>query len=456
MVSLVEVYDRAALKLISELEIEYFRRTSRSRELYERALKVFPGGVTYAIRYLKPYPPFIVKGEGSRVWDVDGNSYVDFWMGHGANILGHAPRFVLEAVNEATRSGVHLGFENPYALEYAELLTKILPGVEMVRFTNSGTEANMYAVRLARAYTKRNYLVKIEGGWHGGYDALHVGVTPPFKGPESAGLPEDSIKYTIIVPFNDLEAVERALKEHPVAAIIVEPVLGAGGCIEPDEGYLKGLRELANRYDSLLVFDEVITGFRLALGGAQEYFNVKADIVVYGKVVGGGYPGAGAIGGRSDVMELLDHIKYPDPRSRAFHGGTFVGNIATIVAGHTTVRYLLEHRSLYEKAEELWTNVRRRIDRVCDVGEKLCWATGVSSMIGVHFTKARPRRVSEVYEWRWGKHVEEALNLYARLRGVLYLSSRTVHLLPSLIHSESEANMFVDIIEEFIARITRS
>ncbi len=455
MVFALNVYDEVASKLILELEAEYSRRTPRSRELYERALKVFPGGVTYAIRYLRPYPPFIVRGEGPRVWDVDGNSYVDFWMGHGANILGHAPSFVLEAVNEATRSGVHLGFENPYALEYAELLTRVLPGVETVRFTNSGTEANMYAVRLARAYTKKNYIIKMEGGWHGGYDVLHVGVTPPFKGPESAGLPEDSIKYTIVVPFNDLEAVERALREYPVAAIIVEPVLGAGGCIEPEEGYLRGLRELADRYDSLLVFDEVITGFRLAPGGAQEYFNVRADIAVYGKVVGGGYPGAGAIGGRGDVMQLLDHIKYPDPRSRAFHGGTFVGNIATVIAGYTTVKYLVEHRSLYGRAEELWASVRRRIDKICGEGERLCWVTGVSSMLGVHFTKVKPRRVSEVYGERWGRYVEEALNLYARLNGVLYISSKTVHLLPSLIHGEQEARTFIDVLEGFIARITR-
>jgi glutamate-1-semialdehyde 2,1-aminomutase len=453
---LMEVYDRRASTLKSVLEVVYARRTPRSREVFERALKVFPGGVTYAIRYLKPYPPFIVKGEGPRVWDVDGNSYVDYWMGHGANILGHAPRIVLDAVAEATKSGVHLGFENPYALEYAELLTKILPGVEMIRFANSGTEANMYAVRLARSYTKRNYIVKVEGGWHGGYDALHTGVTPPFKGPESAGLPEDSIKYTIVVPFNDLEAAEEALKKYPVAAIIVEPVLGAVGCIEPEEGYLKALRDLVDRYDSLLVFDEVITGFRLALGGAQEYFNVKADIAVYGKVVGGGYPGAGAIGGRGDVMQLLDHIKYPDPRSRSFHGGTFIGNVATVVAGYTTVKYLLENRSLYERAEELWGSVRRRVDRICSGGgESLCWATGAGSMVGVHFTNVKPRRASDVYGGRWGKHVEEALNLYARLNGILYLSGRTAHLLPSLVHSEPEARSFIEILEAYIARITR-
>ena len=450
-----EALDGRALELLRGLEDAYARRTPRSRELYERASRVFPGGVTYAIRFLRPYPPFIVKGEGVKVWDVDGNTYIDYWMGHGANILGHSPRHVVEAVAEATRSGVHLGYENPYALEYAELLTRLLPGVDMIRFANSGTEANMYAVRLARAYTKRNYVIKIEGGWHGGYDSLHTGVTPPFRGPESAGLPEDFIKYTLVAPFNDLESLEKLLREYPVAAIIVEPVLGAGGCLEPEEGYLKGLRELADRYGSLLVFDEVITGFRLALGGAQEYYNVRADIVVYGKVIGGGYPGAGAFGGRGDVMELLDHIKYPDPRSRAFHGGTFVGNIVTMTAGYHTVKYLAEHRELYERAEEVWGSARRRIERVCEEAGRLCWATGAGSMVGVHFTTGKPRRVSEVYGRRWGRNVEEALNLYARLRGVLYLSGKLAHLLPSLIHGESEARLFVETLASFLSELTR-
>ena len=450
-----EVYDERASALLRSLEEVYVRKTPRSRELYERASRVFPGGVTYAIRFLRPYPPFIVRGEGSRVWDVDGNVYVDYWMGHGANILGHAPRFVVEAVAEISRNGVHLGFENPYALEYAELLTRVLPGIEMIRFTNSGTEANMYAVRLARAYTRRNYIIKIEGGWHGGYDTLHVGVTPPFKGPESAGLPEDSIKYTLVAPFNDLEAVEKLLREYPVAAIIVEPVLGAGGCIEPNEGYLKGLRSLADRYGALLVFDEVITGFRLAPGGAQEYFNVKADIVVYGKVIGGGYPGAGAFGGRGDVMSLLDHIKYPDPRTRAFHGGTFVGNLVTIKAGYETVKYLLAHRSLYEKAEELWDRARREIDRICSEGERLCWVTGVSTMLGIHFTKIKPRRVSEVYGERWGRYVEEALNIYARVNGALYISSKLAHLLPSLVHGEDEVRLITEILASFLSELRR-
>jgi len=274
-------------KLLPEWKRVYVERTRRSKELFERARRVFPGGVTYTLRFFEPHPLYITRAKGSRVWDADGNEYVDFWMGHGAHVLGHAPDFIVEAVNEVAKKGTHLGFENPYAVEYAEFLTRVLPGVEMLRFTMSGTEANMYALRLARAYTKRSYVVKVEGGWHGGYDALHTYVKLS-GGPESAGLPEDYLKYTIAIPFNNLSAAEAALKRHPVAAVVVEPVLGGGGCIPPEEGYLRGLRQLADEHGALLIFDEVITGFRLALGGGQELFNVKADIVVYGKAIGGG------------------------------------------------------------------------------------------------------------------------------------------------------------------------
>jgi glutamate-1-semialdehyde 2,1-aminomutase len=353
------------------------------------------------------------------------------------------------------RGGTHLGYENPYAVEYAELLTKVVPGLESLRFANSGTEANMYVARLARAYTKRKYIVKVEGGWHGGYDILHTAVSPPFIGPESAGLPEELTKYTVAVPYNDVESLEEALRKYPVASVIVEPVLGAGGCIEPLGSYLKELRELTYRYGSLLVFDEVITGFRLAPGGGQEFFGVKADLVVLGKVVGGGFAGAGAFGGSSEIMELLDHLKYPDPRSRSFHGGTFVGNPVNMIAGYTLVKHLHENRSLYERANSLWAELRRAVDRVCEEFGRVCWTTGAGTMTGVHFTRVRPRNAREVYELRWGRHVEHVYHLYSRLNGVLYLSEKLVHLLPSLVHSKEEVDLFAEVLTNFLTEVAR-
>ena len=443
---------------LARLYSEYEARTGRSRELFEQARAVLPGGVTYQIRFFKPYPLFIARGEGSRVWDVDGNEYIDYWMGHGALILGHRPQLLREAVEEAMKLGSHLGYENPYALEYAKLLARIVPNLEMVRFTNSGTEANMYAVRLARAYTGRRYVVKFEGGWHGGYDCLHVGVTPPYQGPESLGLLEDCIKYTLVARYNDLSSVEEAVKSvgGDVAAIIVEPVLGAGGAVEATGEFLHGLRRLADEYGALLVFDEVITGFRLALGGAQEYYGVNADIVVMGKIVGGGVPGAGAFGGRREVMEYLDHLSRPNPRERSFHGGTFSGNPLTVIAGYKTISFLERNRGMYQVFNSLWDSVRRRIDRLCEERDRLCWTTGAGSLLGIHFTRSRPRSAREAIELRWSRKVYEALHAFMRLRGILYISEHNAHLLPSMAHTREDAEKLVETFEEFLEELAKT
>jgi len=438
-------------KLIRDLE----EKRVRSKELFERASKVLPGGVVYHIRFFEPYPLYIVRGKGSRVVDADGYEYIDFWMGHGALILGHLPKPLLEALEEVKSIGTHLGFANHYAVEYAELLTKVVPNVEMVRFCNSGTEANMYAVRLARAYTKRKYVVKIEGGWHGGYDALHIAVTPPFKGPESAGLPEEYVTLTRAVPFNDIESLERALKEEDVAAVVIEPVLGAGGCIPPEGRYLKEVVEVAHRYGTLVIFDEVITGFRLALGGAQQYFGVKADIVVLGKIVGGGVAGAGAIASRSEIMELLDHTKIKNPRERSFHGGTFTGNPLTIIAGMKTVEYLRNHPNLYEYLDHVSRILIDGLQKACEEERVKCFTTGVRGMVGIHFTERKPSNAREVHELRWSEEVYKALHKYALLHGYLYLTEKNAHLLPSMVHSVEEVKGFVEMFRSFLHEVRR-
>ncbi len=441
-------------ELLPSFQRRYIEITRGSSKLFERARKVLPGGVTYHIRFLNPYPPFIVGGKGTKVWDVDGNEYVDFWMGHGAHVLGHSPDFVIDAVNEASRKGTHLGYENPYALEYAEFLTKILPNVELLKFCVSGTEANMYVIRLARAYTKRVHVVKVEGGWHGGYDSLHTAVNLQ-GGPESAGLPDDFIKYTHSVPFNDLDSVENILKKYPVAAVLLEPLVGGGGCLKPFDDYLRGLRQLTHQYGALLIFDEVISGFRLALGGAQEYFNIGSDLAVYGKVIGGGYPGAGGFGGKAEFMELLDQIKYPDQRLRSYHGGTFVGNTVTVVAGHTLIKYLAEHRSIYELANSMWDWASNELEKICREYGELCWVTGAGTMRGVHFTKVRPKNCREVKELRWSKSVEKAFNLYARINNVLYMSEKFFHLYPALNQEREEVEHLLKVFSEFMDLISK-
>ncbi len=438
-----------------DLEREIERTRPRSRELFEKARKVLPGGVTYHIRFYRPYPLYIAKGRGSKVTDVDGFEYVDMWMGHGALILGHNPEPLIKAMEEAKEVGTHLGYANQYAVEYAELLTKVLPNADMVRFCNSGTEANMYALRLARAYTGRKYVIKMEGGWHGGYDALHVGVSYPYRGPESAGLPEEYISLTLVVPYNDIDALEKALREHEVAAVVLEPVLGAGGCIGPREGYLKEVIEVAHSYGALVVFDEVITGFRLALGGAQEYFNVKPDIVVLGKIVGGGVAGAGAFAARSEIMELLDNIKHPDARKRPFHGGTFTGNPLTILAGMNMVRYLASHRELYDKLDEITRVLMNGVEKACRDHDVECFTTGARGMVGIHFTRSRPLNVRQAHEERWSNAIYRALHKFAILDGYLYMTESNAHLLPSMVHSEEEAKGFVDMFYRFVEEVKK-
>lgn len=445
-------------KVLKVYEDRFRERTRGSFELWIRYRKVSPGGVSYAIRFTKPYPIFIMKARGLELVDVDGNTYIDFWMGHGSEILGHNPGFIIEEVFDKIREfgSTHLGFEHPLIVEYAEFLTKTVPGLEMVRFTNSGTEAVMYAIRLARAYTGRRFVVKMEGGWHGGYDTVHVGVHPPFNNVESAGLPQEAVKYTLVAPFNDAEALEHILRKHDVACVIVEPVQGAGGCIEAEPNYLRSLRELCDRYGSLLVFDEVFTGFRIAFGGAQEYYGVKADLVILGKIIGGGFPGAGAFGGRSDIMDLIDHVKHVDPGKRSFHGGTFVGNVVTISAGYATLRFLSEHRELYVKSNRIWNGFRREIDKLCSDYGNICWTTGVGTMVGLHFTDKKPRSAREAYARRWCSGIEDALNIYSRVNGVLYLTEKMPHFLPSLLHSENEMRRLMEVIYGFLDEIISS
>jgi glutamate-1-semialdehyde 2,1-aminomutase len=274
--------------------------------LFERAKKVLPAGVSYGIRDIIPHPFFVKNAKGVKLTDVDGNVYIDYWVGHGALILGHAHDTVMDEVTKQIRDGTHIGFSHPLEIKLAERIVDMVPSAEMVRYTSSGTEANMYAVRLARAYTGRMKIAKIEGGWHGGYDCLHVGVHAPFNIPESAGLNPKTTEDTVVVPFNDPDAAREVSKGSELACILVEPVLGAGGIIPPESGYLEGLREICDDTGTLLIFDEVITGFRLGPGCAQGYYNVTPDLTIMGKILGGGFP-IGAFCGSRELFERLDH-----------------------------------------------------------------------------------------------------------------------------------------------------
>jgi glutamate-1-semialdehyde 2,1-aminomutase len=362
----------------------YVSKTSRSRVLYERARKVLPAGVSYGLRFFEPYPFYTERARGSKLYDVNGNEYVDFWLGHTALILGHSPPRVVEAVKKQLENGTHYGTAHILEIELAEQVVKMVPGADMVRFTNSGTEANMYAARLARTYTGRSKIAKFEGGWHGGYDALHVSVKYPFDVPESAGLTHGALQDTIVLPFNNMEGVKAKLKGEEIAAIFIEPVLGAGGAIPVEKEFLKELREFCDEKGVLLIFDEVITGFRLAPGGAQQYYGVKSDLTVFGKILGGGFP-VGAFCGRKEIMERLDTTVYKRPHY-SFHGGTFTANPITMTAGVATLK-ILEDGQLINRLNKLGDKIRKHLREIFESAGVCVQVTGAGSLFSVHFTR---------------------------------------------------------------------
>jgi len=421
---------------------EYVSKTSKSKALYERAKKVLPAGVSYGIRYFEPYPFYTAKAKGSKLYDVDGNEYIDFWLGHTALILGHSPPAVVEAVKRQFENGTHYGTSHELEIELAEQVVKMVSGAEMVRFTNSGTEANMYATRLARACTRRSKIAKFEGGWHGGYDALHIGVHYPFNIPESAGLTAGALQDTFLLPFNDLEGVKQKLKNEKVASIVIEPVLGAGGGVPAEKEFLKGLREFCDEKEILLIFDEVITGFRLAPGGAQQYYGVTPDITVFGKILGGGSP-IGAFCGCRKIMERLNSLLHKRPHY-SFHGGTFAANPITMTAGLTTLK-ILEDGQLISKLNMLGDKIREQLREIFEGNGVDVQVTGASSIFNTHFTKEKVRDANATFRADRKKLLDYNLKLIEN--GVFFLPTHTGAL--STAHSKADVQKLVSETEKY-------
>ncbi len=330
------------------------RKTEQSRKLQKRAEQLIPGGVNSPVRAFVSVgcdPLYVVRGEGSRIWDADGNEYVDYIGSWGPLILGHAAPSVIEAVIAAARKGTSFGASTPAEADLAELVISAFPHMQKVRFVSSGTEATMSAIRLARAYTKRKYIVKFEGCYHGHADALLVkaGSGVATLGiPGSAGVPEEFTQFTLALPYNDVAALEQAFNKFKdqIACVIVEPVVGNMGCVPPVRGYLQALRAITRRDNALLIFDEVMTGFRLAFGGAQELYAIKPDLTTMGKIIGGGLP-VGGYGGASEIMDLIS------PLGPVYQAGTLSGNPLAMAAGYATLRYLRDHKDIYSKLDQL-------------------------------------------------------------------------------------------------------
>ena len=343
------------------IEQEYIERHPGSRERYERAVQAFPSGITHDVRYLRPFPLYAERAQGSKKWDVDGHELIDYAMGHGALILGHSHPEIAEAVAEQVRRGTHFGAGHDLEIEWGQRVCNLVPSVERVKFTSSGTEATLMAMRLARAFTGRDKIMKFAGHFHGWQDYAINGEQPPFDGPTPPGVPQAVADTVVVAPVNDLDFVARRLAEGDIAAVILEPSGASYTTIPLPEGFLQRLREITKQHDTLLIFDEVITGFRWAPGGAQERFNVTPDLTTMAKIVAGGLPG-GAVGGRADIMALLEFRDEPGWR-KVGHPGTFNANPLSAVAGATCLQMVADPR-VQRHADEMAAKIRAGFNEV--------------------------------------------------------------------------------------------
>jgi glutamate-1-semialdehyde 2,1-aminomutase len=361
----------------------------KSEEMMVTAKRYIPGGVNSPVRSFKSVggtPPFIERGKGSRIYDIDGNEYIDYVASWGPLILGHAHPEVISAIKEVSEKGTSFGAPTALEVDMARLVCNAFPSIDLVRFVNSGTEAVMSAIRLARGFTKRNKIIKCDGCYHGHSDNLLIqaGSGAATLGvPDSAGVPRDFVKNTISLPYNNLEAFKGVLdKEKDIACLIVEPIAGNMGVIPPEKGFLEGLRKLTEEHGILLIFDEVITGFRVSSGGAQKLYGVTPDLTCLGKIVGGGLP-VGAYGGKEEIMKEIS------PLGPVYQAGTLSGNPLAITAGLTTLKILLRDEKAYQELDEKAETLCRGMEENAEKAGVPAFLTRVGSMFCMFFTGER-------------------------------------------------------------------
>lgn len=427
-----------------------FRGNQRSSELLARACKVIPGGVNSPVRAFKSVggtPVFISRSEGPYLFDVDGNRLIDYVGSWGPMILGHNSPVVAEAILQAVERGTSYGAPTELEVLFAEELCQALPGVEMIRFVSSGTEATMSAVRLARGYTGREYIIKFDGCYHGHGDSLLVAAgsgvaTLGIAG--SPGIPEATAKLTLSLEFNDTELLERSIAQlgaEKIAAVIVEPIPGNMGLIVPKPEFLKQLRELCTRHGIVLIFDEVMSGFRVALGGAAELYGITPDLSTYGKIIGGGLP-VGAFGGRAEIMERLA------PSGPVYQAGTLSGNPLAMSAGLAAFRYLRDQNP-YPRLERLSERLTSGLARAAEANEVSFCATHIGSMLGMYFARSLPANYREVKE---GAVKSFNVFFHEMLRGGVYLAPSAFEAgFMSLAHTEATIDETLEIAAQAFA-----
>jgi glutamate-1-semialdehyde 2,1-aminomutase len=417
----------------------------KSEELFKESKKFLPGGVDSPVRAYKPYPFFAEYAKGSKIVDVDGKSYLDYCLAYGPMVLGHANPDVMAEVVAQLKKGSAYGVPTENEIELAKLVVKKVPCAEMVRFVNSGTESTMSAIRLARAATGRKKIIKFEGAYHGAHDYVLVKSGSGAAGlPDSPGVPDETTKNTILIPFNNEEGIVDIIKAEgeSIAAIIVEPIMGNIGIIPPMDKYLEFLRDITLKNGIILIFDEVITGFRISEGGAQEYFGVTPDLVTFGKILGGGFP-IGAISGKKELMEMLA------PSGNVYQAGTFNGNPISITAGLATLKQL--NNSFYSAMNTKGDSLRDGIQDILDVHNLDYQVAGLSSMFQIYFTE------NEVWNYEDAKTADtEKFNIFFQTllnKGVFIPPSQFECCFLSKMHDDVDILNTLDIIDEAIKTI---
>lgn len=437
--------------ILNQYRDEIRAKSPKSYSIWQQNRTVMPAGVGSLFRLSDPFPMVVKRAKGARLWDADDNEYLDFMLGFSTMILGNAPEEVEAAIREALPRGTHYGQCHEYEYAFAKLFCDMAPGVEKVTFCNSGTEATMYALRLARATVGRPLIAKFEGGYHGTHDLLAVSFgrprpTPDLSGPiedpaavpESPGLAEGAWKDTIVLPYNHPAAFDKILRHASrLAGVIIEPVQGAAGAIPANREFLTELRRITREIGAFLIFDEVITGFRLAPGGAREFYGVMPDVSTYGKVAGGGLP-FGAVAGTAEAMHLMEYDV--DPAGSILVAGTFNGNPMTTAAGTAVLRRLSEEPLLYARMNAMGERFRTEINRFAQEGNYPAIATGVGSMFSMHTVRGPVNSVRDLREGN--RAASTGLGLLYRKNGLHITPS---HGFISAPHTDEDVTRLIDV-----------
>lgn len=416
----------------------------KSEDLFNESKEYLPGGVNSPVRAFKPYPFFVEKAKGQYIWDIDGNRYIDYCLAYGPMAMGHANEKIIDEVYTQLEKGTGYGAPTENEIKLAKKIVEYVPCAEMVRFVNSGTEATMSAIRLARGVTGKNKIIKFEGSYHGAHDYVLVkSGSGAACLPDSEGVPEDTTKNTLSCPYNDEEALTRLIEsEDDIAAIIVEPVMGNVGCIVPQEGYLKFLRKITQENGIILIFDEVITGFRLAQGGAQEYFGVTPDLVTMGKIVGGGFP-MGAIAGKKEYMQQMA------PQGKVYQAGTYNGNPISVVAGLTTLNML--DYNFYNTLNGKGQYMRAGLEQIVEDLSLNIQVVGLASMFQIYFTDNEVKNYVDAKKSDTDKFDKYFHNLLSN--GVFIPPSQFECCFISQEHSYDDIDMSLDVIENALKEV---